>query len=286
MITMFNTPIVTTARSIKSFLQRLEANDLISLGQSLYHSVLLRDSGKNFIRKRLNGEVYKFVPNLAVSADTYEPHIVAWLKKWLKAGDTFWDIGANWGWISLPAARIVSTSGRVIAVEPSPSNAAWLKRHTVLNQCESIVNVLEAAVCEQQGGSVNFSLLNDGRSPSNSLMFSSSVNGESPEVSQQISVPAISLDGLLAEQGRSPKLVKIDVEGAELKVLKGATKLLSSDTAPILVLAVHPFWQATPEDCQEIVNLLKGAGYRILNRNGSSVEALEYDEYLCLPHNL
>lgn len=283
---MFDTPIVTSARSIKSFLKRLEADGLISLGQSFYHSVLLRDTGRNFIRKRLNGEVYKFVPDLALSADTYEPHIVAWLKEWLKAGDTFWDIGANWGWISLPAARIVGTSGRVIAIEPSPSNAAWLKRHIALNQCENIVTVIKAAVCEQHGGEVNFTLLNDGHSPSNSLMFSSSVNGESPEVSRLLSVPAISLDGLLVEQGRAPNLVKIDVEGAELKVLKGATKLLSSKTAPILLLAVHPFWQATPQDCQEIVNLLRGMGYQILNRDGSSVQAIEYDEYLCLPPNL
>lgn len=283
---MLDTPLVTTARSIKSLLKKLEADNLISLGQSFYHSILLKDTGRNFIRKRMNGEVYKFVPNLALSPDTYEPHIVAWLKEWLKTGDTFWDIGANWGWISLAAARTVGTSGQVVAVEPSQSNAAWLKRHIAMNQCESIVTVLEAAVCEQHGETVTFSLLNDGCSPSNSLMFSNSVNGESPEVSRQISVPAISLDGLLAEQERSPNLVKIDVEGAELKVLKGAIKLLSSKAAPIVLLAVHPFWQATLEDCQEIVNLLHGMGYQILNRHGASVQAIEYDEYLCLPPNL
>ncbi|MEW5856160.1 MAG: FkbM family methyltransferase [Cyanobacteriota bacterium] len=282
---MFDTPLVTTARSIKSILTSLKADALISLGQSLYHSLLLRDSGSNFIRKRLNDEVYKFVPALALSADTYEPHLLSWLKEWLQPGDTFWDIGANVGFTSLPAARIVGASGRVVAVEPSPSNLDWLKRHIELNQYKNIVTVVEAAVCEHNGGSITFSLLNDGRSPSNSLMFSSSVNGESPEISRQISVPAINLDGLLAEQKRVPKLVKIDVEGAELMVLKGATELLSSDTAPILLLAVHPFWQSTPEDSQEIVNLLKGAGYRILNRHGSSVDALEFDEYLCLPPN-
>lgn len=282
---MFDTPLVTTARSIKLLLTTLKADALISLGQSFYRSVLLRDTGSNFIRKRLNGEVYKLVPDLALSANTYEPHIIAWLKQWLKPGDSFWDIGANWGLLSIPVARIVGTSGRVIAVEPSSSNLAWLKRHISLNQCENIISVLEAAVCDRHGGSVTFNLLNEGHSPSNSLMFSSAVNGESPQVSRQISVPAISLDGLLAEQERAPKLVKIDVEGAELMVLKGATQLLNRDAAPILLLAVHPFWQYTPEDSQEIVNLLKDAGYRILNRHGSSVDTLEFDEYLCLPPN-
>ncbi len=282
---MLDAPLVTIARSTKSFLTTLRADSLISLGRSVYYSVFLKDTGHNFIRKRLNGEVYKFVPALALFADTYEPHVLSWLREWLQPGDTFWDIGANFGFTALPAARIVGTSGQVIAVEPSPSNLTWLKRHIALNQCDNIVTVVEAAICEQNSGSVTFSLLNDGRSASNSLMFSSTVNGESPEVTRQISVPAKSLDGLLAEQGRSPKLVKIDVEGAELMVLKGATQLLSSDKAPILLLAVHPFWQATPEDCQEIVSILKGAGYRILNRHGSSVEALEFDEYLCLPPN-
>ena len=282
---MLDAPLVTIARSTKSFLTALRADSLISLSRSVYYSVFLKDTGHNFIRKHLNGEVYKFVPTLALSSDTYEPHVLSWLREWLQPGDTFWDIGANFGFTSLPAARIVGTSGRVIAVEPSPSNLAWLKRHIVLNQYENIVTVVEAAICEQTSGSVTFSLLNNGCSPSNSLMFSNAVNGESPEVTRQVSVPAKSLDSLLAEQGRSPKLVKIDVEGAELMVIKGATQLLSSDKAPILLLAVHPFWQATSDDCQEMVNLLKGAGYRILNRNGSSVEALEFDEYLCLPSN-
>ena len=280
---MFDTPLVTTARSIKAFLERLGADNLIEIGRKFYYSLFLKDTGNNFIRKLVNGEIYKLVPNLALSADTYEPHLIAWLKEYLKPGDTFWDIGANWGFISLPAARIVGPSGQVVAVEPSPANLAWLKRHIILNQCENIVSVMEVAVCEQNGGLVSLSLLNDGNSPSNSLMFTDSVNGVSPQVSQQVNVPAISLDSLLAEQGRSPKLVKIDVEGAELKVLKGATQLLYSQAAPIIILAVHPFWLATPEDSQEIVSILKNANYQILNRCGSRVETLEFDEYLCLP---
>jgi FkbM family methyltransferase len=283
---MLDTPIVTTARSVKAFLQKLGANKLILLSQSYYHSVFLKDNGKNFIRKRLNDEVYKFVPSLAVADDTYEPHLLSWLREWLRPGDIFWDIGANLGFTSLPAARIIGANGKIIAVEPSPVNLSVLKRHIALNECENIVTIIEAAVCDQDGGSVTFGLVDDGLSPCNSLMFSGSVNGNAPKVSQEVTVPAISLDGLLVTQGLAPRLVKIDVEGAELKVLQGATKLFSSNFAPVLMLAVHPFWLEAPEDCQEIVNLLKGWGYRILNRAGASVEILDYDEYLCLPPSL
>jgi FkbM family methyltransferase len=283
---MFDTPLVTTARSIKAFLERLGADNLIEIGRKFYYSIFLRDNGNNYIRKNINGETYKLVPSLALSADTYEPHLIAWLKECLKPGDSFWDIGANWGFISLPAAKIVGSSGQVLAVEPSPANLAWLKRHIILNKCENIVTVIEAAVSENNGGLVSLNLLNDGNSPSNSLMFSVSVNGESPQVSQQINVPSINLDRLLADQERSPTLVKIDVEGAELKVLQGASQLLSSKESPIILLAVHPFWQSTPEDCQVIVSILKDAGYKIFNRHGFNTEALEYDEYLCLPPKL
>ena len=280
---MLDTPLVTTARSIKSFLTKIKADGLISLCQAYDHSIFLKDNGKNFIRKRVNDEVYKFAPSLAVFADTYEPHILLWLREWLHQGDIFWDIGANIGLTSLPAARIISKSGKIVAVEPSPGNVALLKRHITLNENENIVTIIEAAVCDQDGGTITFSLIDDGLSPCNSLMFSESVNGDAPKISKEITVPAISLDGLLAKQGQSPNLVKIDVEGAELKVLKGATQLLSSQSAPILLLAVHPFWLETPADCQEIVSLLKGWGYQIFNREGTNVEVLEYDEYLCLP---
>jgi len=280
---MLNTPIVTTARSIKALLQSIGATGLISLGQSFYHSVWLKDSGTNYVRKRMNGEIYKFVPALALASDTYEPHLVQWLKNHLHPGDTFWDIGANFGFTSLPAARLIGSKGQVIAVEPSPANLAWLERHITLNQCGDIVTVLKAAICEQEGGTISLSLLNDGHSPSNSLMFSAAVNEAYPEVSQEIAVPAISLDGLMSKQKRMPTLVKIDVEGAELRVLQGATRLLSHQAAPKILLAVHPFWQSTPEDCQEIVQILKQAGYEIFNQDGASVETLEFDEYLCLP---
>jgi FkbM family methyltransferase len=283
---MLDTPLVTTARSIKVLLQSFGANRLIALGQSFYHSIWLKDSGTNYVRKRMNGEIYKFVPALALASDTYEPHVMQWLKQSLHPGDTFWDVGANFGFTALPAAKIVGSGGQVIAVEPSPANLAWLKRHIALNDCTDIVTVLESAVCEQQGGTVTLSLLDSGQSPSNSLMFSGGTNAAQPKVSQQVSVPAISLDGLLADQRRVPQLVKIDVEGAELRVLQGATQLLKHESSPILLLAVHPFWQAASDDCHKIVELLKNAGYRIVDQRGSVVETLEFDEYLCIPAHL
>jgi FkbM family methyltransferase len=275
--------LVTTARSIKKTLQQIGADKLVSIGQEFYHSVLLKDTGNNYIRKTLNGDVYRMVPSLAVFTDVYELHVAKWLKENLQAGDTYWDVGANYGMTVLQAARIVKESGEVLAIEPSPANLEILKRNIHLNGYDGIIKPIDAAVCDLDGGTITFSLIDDGLSPCNSLMFSNVTNSETPQVSQEISVPTISLDGLMSKNKRLPKLVKIDVEGAELKVLKGAIQLLSSKSAPMLILAIHPFWLETPEDCQEIFSLLKGWGYQIIDREGASVESLEYDEYLCLP---
>jgi FkbM family methyltransferase len=281
---MLDTPLVTFARSTKAILKRLNADTLIIQGQKFYHAVLLKDTGSNFVKKKLNGEIYKLVPDLALSADIYEPHMIDWLNKYLKPKGVFWDVGANWGFISLAAAKIVGSGGKIVAIEPSLSNLTWLKRHVEMNSCAQLITVLEAAVCEQDGGSITFSLLEDGRSPSNSLMFSNSVNSGKPEISQEVSVPAISLDGLLQREKKLPDIVKIDVEGAELRVLQGATQLLNSQNKPIIILAVHPFWLANQDDDRKITQLLQCAGYSIFDRNGDKVEKVGFDEYLCLPN--
>jgi FkbM family methyltransferase len=280
---MLDTPLVTFARLTKSILEKVKADKLIVEGQKFYRTVLLKDTGSNFVRKTLNGYTYKLVPDLALSADTYEPHMIAWLTKYLKPQGVFWDVGANWGFIALAAARIVGQDGNIIAIEPSLSNLDWLKRHVEINSCAEPITVLESAVCERDGGHITFSLLEDGRSPSNSLMFSNNVNSDKPKISQEVTVPAISLDGLMEREQRLPDIVKIDVEGAELRVLQGATQLLNSQNKPIVILAVHPFWLASQDDDREIMKILQCGGYKIFDRNGNKVEKLEFDEYLCLP---
>jgi FkbM family methyltransferase len=279
--------LVDFARFFKRSLQKLGLNQFIPTAQNFYNSVLLKDNGTNFVYKRLNGEVYKMVPRLAKAEDTYEIWVTQWLRQYLQPGDTYWDVGANYGLTILQAAPILGQNGKILAMEPSQANLEVLYRNIQLNDHQDITEVLEAAVCDSHGGTITLSLLNEGDSPSNSLMFSEidkplDPNIGIPKVSQEVSVPAISLDGLINEGRTPPSLIKIDVEGAELKVLEGATQLLDSEIKPTLILAVHPFWQETSDDCQTIVKILQNKGYQILNRQGLQVNELEYDEYLCV----
>jgi FkbM family methyltransferase len=141
----------------------------------------------------------------------------------LAANSTFFDIGAHYGYYTLLASRRVAR-GQVFAFEPSPHNLRFLRRHVELNHCSN-VRLLEVAVCDHEGaahfedrcGSGVGHLADDG----------------------PITVRTVSLDGLCASGVLpAPDVMKIDVEGAELAVLRGADQLLSAGRT-MLFLSVH-----------------------------------------------
>ncbi|HAN45177.1 MAG TPA: hypothetical protein DCQ32_01335 [Cyanobacteria bacterium UBA8156] len=273
-----STPTVTFARAIKSWVQTNPA--LTQMLRRWYYQWLLRDTGHNFVRQEINGRVWKLAPRFALHANLYEPQVGQWLQDWLRPGDVFWDVGANVGLIAIAAATLVQPAGHVLAIEPAPGNLRDLQRHVELNNVAETVRIIRAAVCDRHGGNVSLSLLGeDGNSCSNSLMFSGTTVAASPKTSQSMDVPAISLDGLWQERGQVPTVIKIDVEGAEWLVLQGATTLLQQKNAPILILAVHPFWLAHPDEVVAIQTHLEALGYSLQDGQGHRPERLGYGEY-------
>ena len=75
--------------------------------------------------------------------------------------------------------------------------------------------------------------------------------------------------------------MKIDVEGAELLVLRGAAKLLA-ESPPIIILAVHPYWLPAGQSPGQILELLTKYGYTVYDSKGCLVDYLQSGEYLCL----
>lgn len=98
---------------------------------------------------------------------------------------------------------------------------------------------------------------------------------------RKISMQTIRLDTFCSESGLRPDLVKIDVEGAELLVLRGASKLLQ-EARPSLILAVHPYWLPSGQSTRQIFELLTHHGYSMYDSKGCPVEYLESGEYLCI----
>lgn len=153
------------------------------------------------------------------------------------------DLGANVGFYTLLASALTGPGGRVIAFEPLPRNLSYLRRHLTLNGVTN-VTVVDAAVSDRCG-TASFE-----EGPTNSMGH---VGAQGP-----LQVQAVSLDEMvLTGKIPPPAVVKIDVEGAEGLVLKGARDVLST-YHPVIFLAAH-----SPELNRDCSGVLRSLGYAL-----------------------
>ena len=154
----------------------------------------------------------------------YEQELQIQFREFIRPGMTVWDIGANIGFFTLLASRLVTETGRVLAVEPHPSAAAVLREHIRRNELSN-VNVETAAVSNQLG------VASLAHGATNSMHR---LSEDGPVI-----VSTITLDSML-ETGALPQVVKLDIEGAEdLAISESATKILTS-VLPIFFIELHP----------------------------------------------
>jgi FkbM family methyltransferase len=156
----------------------------------------------------------------------YEPGKHALIRRHLKPGMIFIDVGANKGDFTLLAARLAGDSGVVVSIEPEPENRAILQRSIDLNGYANI-RVMYVALSDSDGTA---SLQIGSTSGSHTL---------SPEFNglRTVAVPTRTLDGIVAEQQlASVDMIKIDVQGLELEVLRGAGQTLRANPRAILLL--------------------------------------------------
>jgi FkbM family methyltransferase len=156
----------------------------------------------------------------------YEPAKHALIRRHLRPGMTFIDVGANKGDFTLLAARLAGNSGTVISIEPAPENHSILQRSIELNDYTNI-RVLQVALSDRDG-TANLQI----GSTSGSHTLSPEFNGL-----RMVAVPTRTLDGVVAEQQLgSVNMIKIDVQGLELAVLRSASQTLRANPGIILLL--------------------------------------------------
>jgi FkbM family methyltransferase len=162
---------------------------------------------------------------------TYEICSTRLIQALLRPGMTFVDVGANIGYYTVLARRAVGATGSVYAFEPNPAVFPRLEENLRLNDLLGQVQVRSQAVA-RASGEIRFyrSTVTDNSGLSSILPGAG--RAEEGEV-----VPCVSLDDFVATfpTGRSIDAMKIDVEGAELEVLAGASALLARDDAPAIV---------------------------------------------------
>lgn len=166
----------------------------------------------------------------------YERELQRFLRDTLRPGDVFYDVGAHHGFFSLAAARLGAS---VYAFEPVEANLRRLQRNIELNGAD--VEVVAAAVSDAAGR------LGLARGKS-SAQWRTEPGDE---------VTSVTLDDF-ARNHPAPRVVKIDVEGAELRVLRGAERLLR-EHRPILVCELHG-----RENRERVRGLLEGYEFSTL----------------------
>lgn len=196
--------------------------------------------------------------------ETYEPEMWARLMAEVRPGDVVADVGASIGLYTLALARRVGPTGQVHAFEPDPESFGWLSRNVDLNGVGEWVHLYCCAVGDQDG-TVAFA---GGRGTESTI-----VEAPSPGSGR---VQSTRLDGVLVD--RKLDLLKIDVEGFEEKVLRGAAGLLN-DLARgprTIFVEVHPFaWNQFDVGDQSLLQTLWNAGYEVFDLSGNKVRSVE-----------
>ena len=198
---------------------------------------------------------------------TYEPNTLCVLRSLLQPGDTFIDVGANTGVISLVASRWVGPIGRIYSFEPSSREYDNLLANVMQNAAAGNVTPVRAAVTSACG-SATLRVAPSSHSGLNTLggTFSYEVDAERLE-----QVATIALDDFVGqEQIARVALVKVDVEGAEGAVLQGAARVLR-DLRPSLIFEVFSrSLKANDSSVKDVEEQLRRGRYQLYSISDDS----------------
>ena len=220
------------------------------------------------LRRRIDGEVIRLGMHASRSyPSTYEPQKARFLRHHCRPGTTAIDVGAHFGVFAVIMARAVGPSGRVIAFEPSPDSRVILAATLAANECTETVTVRSEAVSEKAGDQQLF--VSDGVGDmGNSLI---------PHGARSVTVRTLDLDSLNLTQPLS--CIKIDAEGSEVDILRGALKTLTGQR-PALTVEIHPWGLRrhgqTPED---VWSALREVGYAVFREE----RRLDKHEFISQP---
>lgn len=206
----------------------------------------------------------------------------------LKPGDTFFDIGANVGWVTQPATWLVGRHGSVHCFEPSPTTIGYLRRRLV---CMGLSNVVvnQLALGTASGGATLYECAEN-------FGGSSSLRpGAAPgqHVSAGTPVAIRTLDDYVEQNSVSRiRLIKIDVQGSEIDVLRGAVRLLAPQNRPVLYVEIETIADAAfGYTASDLLNILTGYGYELFSwreiglvsvRDEKDLPAEGHDDVICL----
>jgi len=204
-----------------------------------------------------------------------EPETVKWIETYVQPGDVVFDIGANVGVYSFVIDRHSKGRAKVYAFEPGAATFLQLTRNIALNGCEERVVPLAIGF----GASTRLATFNYSSTAPGAALHSvdSAVDAQGrtfvPAMRQTILL--YSIDDFVADfEIGGPVHMKIDVDGSELDILKGASKTLNNAGLRTIMIELEP----TTTSAREATTLLERAGFKLasVSSHGAVTETSNY----------
>jgi FkbM family methyltransferase len=220
----------------------------------------------------------------------YEPAITRIFRTIIKPGDICLDVGANIGWYTTLFQKLVGNNGQVHAFEPVPRTYEFLKRNVVLNEPpRNVISNNLALGDEEKDVEIHvFPKLPEGHA---------SISTHGHKDFESFSCRMVTLDSYLtANNIQNVNVIKMDIEGAELMMLKGASKLFVQEQLPVLeiemAMATTRSFDYNPND---LIQYIKQRGdYNFFAIDESKIKLRQINDFgpldiganvLCLPFN-
>jgi FkbM family methyltransferase len=177
------------------------------------------------LRLRLDLDTY---PDCCMAFGLYELDTARVLRRLLRPGDTFIDGGANIGYFTLLAAKAVGPRGGVHAFEPQPENRRRLADHAAANGLADIITIHPVALSDKPGAVELHTYANPAANHGQSTMFI--LPGTE---TRSVRVETVRLDDYLPDA--APRLIKLDIEGAEPLAISGMVQMLRRHRPAVIV---------------------------------------------------
>ena len=222
---------------------------------------------------RLFVDLSDHVIGLNIIRGSFEADEVAFMRSILRSGDTALDVGAHIGFFAIQMAALVGPQGQVHAFEPLAPNADLLERSVAENRFRDRILIHRGAVGTRSGSATltySAETLNTG----GAYLLRDKTD---PPIGQvKTTVRLMALDDV--EVRHPVRFIKMDVEGAEPQVLRGAMRMLQADR-PIILSELHStqLARASATTITEFVGLLRSLDYQARDLSGTPVVATSFE---------
>jgi FkbM family methyltransferase len=217
-------------------------------------------------------------PHIAMHG-IWESEVEAVLERLLRPGDSVAEVGANMGYHTLAMAHAVGAAGHVHAFEANPHVLPLLRATVAVNGLAARVTVHGEAALDRAG------MLEFSSDPEHAGSGHWALPGEAANYSRRVTVPAVTLDSALAGAMPEMHLLRMDAEGSEPQVLRGAEALIRRSPRLRIVSEWSPPMMTVRTDLRALVDWLGALGFRFWRIGAAArLEPVPPEALAGLPH--